>query len=179
MKIKSAGLLTALTVMLGATTANANLLFDIYAGGTIGYGGTTLYAEPNDISKSAMSYGAVIGIDIPIFRFELEYDYLDSDIYSMQVGMINAYAKMPLPIVKPYLGVGVGSIFDGEFKNTSIDADIAYQGMLGVTFDLPVLPFNIDVEGRVLYAPDIYETVLNDKPDLLHYDARVKLRYVF
>ncbi len=179
MKLKSAGFLTALTVILGATNANANLLFDFYTGGTIGFGGTTLMTDPDDISKSAMTYGAVIGIDIPIFRFELEYDYLDSDMYSMQVGLINLYAKMPLPVVKPYLGVGVGSIFNGDIQDIKIESDMVYQGMLGLTLDLPVIPFNIDIEGRVLYAPDVYKTLDNKQPDILHYDARVKLRYVF
>ena len=37
---------------------------------------------------------------------------------------------------------------------------------------------NIDIEGRVLYAPNIYETA-TETPDLLQYDGRVKLRYVF
>jgi histidinol-phosphate aminotransferase len=63
---------------------------------------------------------------------------------------------------------------------TEIDIDdaVAYQGMLGLTFDMPVMPFNIDLEGRVLYAPDMFE-IAELKPDFLQYEGRVKLRYVF
>ena len=50
--------------------------------------------------------------------------------------------------------------------------------MLGVTLDIPVVPFNIDIEGRVLYASDLFEYT-TEKYDLLQYEGRVKLRYVF
>ena len=59
-----------------------------------------------------------------------------------------------------------------------IDSVAAYQAMLGVTFDIPVLPIDVDVEGRVLYAADIYD-YNGLKPDFLQYEARLKLRYVF
>ena len=108
MNLKYLGIFTAalLTVSGGA---NAAALFDVYAGATVGIGGTTLFANDHDVSKSAQSYGAVLGFDIPVFRFELEYDYMHADTISMHVGMINAYAKMPLPAVKPYIGVGIGT----------------------------------------------------------------------
>ncbi len=183
MNIKSFGILTAATIMLSAGAANANLLFDIYAGATYGIGGYTMFADDNDISKSSQSYGAVLGMDIPMFRVELEYNYLDSDAITANLGMVNAYFKVPTPVVKPYIGVGIGSTFDSKYepKNTAaidIEDTLAYQGMLGITLDVPVIPFNIDVEGRVLYAPDIFNA-MDIKPDLLQYEGRVKLRYVF
>ncbi len=183
MKIKSFGILTAASVMLMSGAANANLLFDIYAGGTYGIGGYTLFTDGNHMSKSSQSYGAVVGLDIPMFRVELEYNYLDADAGNVNIGLINAYFKIPTPVVKPYIGVGIGSTFDSKYENianTQIDLDdvIAYQGMLGITLNLPVVPFNIDVEGRVLYAPDFYE-VADITTDLLQYEGRVKLRYVF
>lgn len=183
MNIKSFGILTAATIMLSAGAANANLLFDIYAGATYGIGGYTMFADDNDISKSSQSYGAVLGMDIPMFRVELEYNYLDSDAITANLGMVNAYFKVPTPVVKPYIGVGIGSTFDSKYepKNTAaidIEDTLAYQGMLGITLDVPVIPFNIDVEGRVLYAPDIYKSA-DIEPDLLQYEGRVKLRYVF
>ena len=183
MNIKSFGILTAATIMLSAGAANANLLFDIYAGATYGIGGYTMFADDNDISKSSQSYGAVLGMDIPMFRVELEYNYLDSDAITANLGMVNAYFKVPTPVVKPYIGVGIGSTFDSKYepKNQAaidIEDTLAYQGMLGITLDVPVIPFNIDVEGRVLYAPDIYKSA-DIEPDLLQYEGRVKLRYVF
>ncbi|MBR5153342.1 MAG: outer membrane beta-barrel protein [Alphaproteobacteria bacterium] len=183
MNIKSFGILTAASVMLMSASANANLLFDIYAGGTYGMGGYTLFADSGDISHSSKSYGAILGMDIPMFRVELEYNYLDADAFSMNLALVNAYFKLPTPIAKPYIGVGIGSTFDSKYELTpgtdvDIKDELAYQGMLGLTLDIPVIPFNIDIEGRVLYAPDIYETA-TDTPDLLQYEGRVKLRYVF
>lgn len=179
MKLKYAGVLTA-ALMTFSTAANADSLFDVYAGATIGVGGATMYVSGDEVSRSAQSAGAVLGLDIPVFRFELEYDYMQTKATRLHIGMINAYAKMPLPLVKPYLGVGIGNIFYGEIKDIDVDVDsvAAYQGMLGVTFDIPVLPIDVDVEGRVLYAADIYEFA-GEKPDYLQYEARLKLRYVF
>jgi dienelactone hydrolase len=62
-------------------------------------------------------------------------------------------------------------------KYAKFDSTIAYQGMLGATFNIPALPFKIDVEGRALIAPDVYED-LHDST-AFQYDARVKLRYIF
>ena len=50
--------------------------------------------------------------------------------------------------------------------------------MLGVTFDIPVLPLKIDAEGRALYAHNLY-SIENENPDLLQYELRLKLRYIF
>lgn len=179
MNTKSFATLTATTIMLSAGAANANMLFDIYAGGTYGFGGYTMYTNDHDISKSTQSYGAVLGMDIPLFRVELEYNYLDADALNINTGFVNAYFKIPTPIVKPYIGVGIGSTFDSKYEpthgtKTDIDDVMAYQGMLGITLNLPVIPFNIDVEGRVMYAPDIMTDI-----DLLQYEGRAKLRYVF
>lgn len=183
MNTKSFGILTAATIMLTAGVANANLLFDIYAGGTYGFGGYTLFTDDNDISQSAQSYGAILGMDIPLFRIELEYNYLDSDKIETNLAMANAYFKIPTPVLKPYIGAGIGTTFSGKYTPTNqahidIDDTMAYQGMLGITLDLPALPFNIDIEGRVLYAPNAFEIAAHDT-DLLQYDGRVKLRYVF
>ena len=179
MKLKYTGILTAITILFSGASASANMLMDVYAGATIGVGGATMFANDNDVSHSAQSYGAVLGLDIPVFRFELEYDYLHADSIEMHIGMINAYAKMSLPAVKPYIGVGIGNIFSGQDTDfIDLDSAAAYQAMLGVTFDIPVLPIDVDVEGRVLYAPDIYE-YSGIAPDFLQYEARLKLRYVF
>ncbi len=183
MKIKTLGFLTAAAVMSVSGVANANLLFDIYAGGTFGVGGSTYFADGNNESYSLQSYGAVLGIDVPMFRLEAEYDYSKTDDTTLNFGMLNAYFKLPTAVIKPYFGAGVGTTFSSKFEpseNISLDIDdtIAYQGMIGVTFDLPAIPFNVDVEGRVLYASELFEYA-NEKIDLLQYQGRIKLRYVF
>lgn len=179
MKLKYAGILTALPMMLFFETgANAGALFDLYAGATIGAGAATMFADGNDHTTSAQSYGAVVGIDIPVLRFELEYDYLNADSAKLHLGMINAYAKMPSTVVHPYLGIGIGNVFGGKDGEIELDSAVAYQGMLGVTFDIPVLPLKVDAEGRALYTPNLYD-IANVQPDLLQYEIRLKLRYIF
>lgn len=183
MKLKTLSFLTLASVLSVSAPAYSNMLFDVYAGGTYGIGGYTLFTDAQDISKSVQSYGAVLGMDIPMFRIEVEYNHMEADDASLNLGLINAYFKLPTPVVKPYIGVGIGSTFDSKYEVSStmhIDLDdaMAYQGMLGITLDVPVIPFNVDIEGRVLYAPDIYSDAYTSN-DLLQYEGRVKLRYVF
>lgn len=179
MKLKTAGVLTAATLMLAAGNANANLLFDIYAGATAGAGAATLFADHHDTTDNAQAYGAVLGIDIPLFRFEAEYNYLNEKDLNLHAGMINAYVKMPMLVVNPYLGLGAGMIFGGNAAHgIDIETTAAYQGMLGLTFNVPVLPIKVDAEARALYAADVFKTP-DVKPDVLHYDMRLKLRYIF
>jgi len=162
-----------------AANANAGMLVDLYAGGTFGSGGMTVFNDKDKISDTSTSYGAVFGIDIPVVRVEAEYNYLNGKDVNMSLGMLNAYLKMPATVIKPYLGVGVGTAFGGKYADTiDIDTTAAYQGMLGITFDLPQLPVKFDVEGRAVYVPDIIE-VMTIKPDMLNYDLRLKVRYVF
>ncbi len=179
MNLKSFTVLTATTIMLSAGAANANMLFDIYMGGTYGNGGHTLYKESGDISKSSQSYGAVLGMKFPLLRIELEYNYLDTDAIKMDTGFVNLYLNIPTPIIKPYIGGGIGYAIDSTYEpqngpKTNIDETMTCQAMLGITLDLPVIPFDIDVEGRVMAAPDLMTDV-----DLLQYEGRAKLRYVF
>lgn len=179
MKLKSAGFLTAATLLLAAGNANANLLFDVYAGATAGVGGATLIADHHHNSDAAQAYGAVLGLDIPLVRAELEYDYMTAGDLKMHVGMVNAYLKMPTVLVQPYLGAGIGMVFDGDAGHgVNVDTTMAYQGMLGLTFDIPVLPFKIDAEARALYADNIFDAA-GKNTDVIQYDGRIKLRYIF
>ena len=181
MKLKTAGVLTAISVMFMGANANAsNVLYDFYAGATIGVGAISQFGAHNNKTENAQSFGAVLGLDIPVLRIEAEYNMSNNDILKMHTAMANLYLKMPSTVVHPYLGVGVGAVFGGSVDISGVDIDngAAYQGMLGLTFDIPVLPIKIDTEGRVLYAPDVFQ-VGDQKPDLLQYDARIKLRYIF
>ncbi len=178
MRLKYAGFATIATILFMTPAANANMLFDIYAGVTAGAGGQTLYLDGDYDSKSAQSYGAILGLDIPLFRAELEYDYLTNQDADMQLAMINAYFKLPVPVIHPYIGAGIGEIFDGKISEIDVKSTVAYQGMLGLTFDIPILPIKVDAEARALYSANVYE-FNNASPDLFHYDLRVKLRYIF
>lgn len=177
MKLNYASFLTAAILAIATTNANANIIWDLYAGGTAGLGGMAVSDDDLDRTNwSAQSYGAVLGIDFPVVRVEAEYDYLKSDEINMQMVMGNAYVKFfGTAVVNPYIGVGVGSMVKAETDfDDDIDPTIAYQGMLGATFNIPAIPFKIDLEGRALYIPELVSDI-----DLLHYDARLKLRFVF
>lgn len=183
MKLNSICILTAAAIMTACANANANLLFDVYAGATVGVGAATVFDGGHARTDNAQSYGAILGVDIPLARVELEYNYLNHANAHMQLGMLNGYLKMPTPVIKPYLGVGIGAIFAGKYEfdnhpDVDIKSTTAYQAMLGITFDIPAIPVNIDVEGRALYAHDVFDKY-GMSPDVLHYDVRAKMRYVF
>ncbi len=178
MKLKYISILSLISAIFITQNAKANLLIDPYVGIAFGTGGQTIFTDEEDKSKSVQSYIAVVGIDIPILRFELEYDYITNDKSKINLGMANVYAKLPTAILKPYIGAGIGSTFDSDMYDIEIESTTAYQGMLGVTLDIPVLPIDLDAEARVLYAPKIY-TINDITSDLLQYDLRIKARYVF
>ena len=185
MKLNYKSILTAATLVVATANAHAGLVYDMYAGGTAGIGSTVLMLDAkghnHNSDHMAQSYGAVFGFDLPVVRFEAEYDFLDSKRLDMQALMGNAYVKLPgLVVVNPYIGVGLGVIFDtnNKYSDLKLDAAMAYQGMLGATFDIPTLPFKIDVEGRTMFVPELYSKD-NIEVNAFYYDARIKLRYVF
>jgi opacity protein-like surface antigen len=161
---------------------------DFYVGGMVGAGGQTLFASHHNETDPSRLIGAVAGMDLPIFRIEGEYDYFSSKDLNTNAAMVNLYAKMPSTIILPYIGAGVGVMFGGDHTITesgvkteyNIESTSAYQAMLGATIDVLKLPIKFDIEGRVLYAPDIYTVPeTGASPDMLQYNARVKMRYIF
>ncbi len=179
MKLKTSIILTTL-VGLVATPAVANPVWDLYAGLAVGVGAETLFIDGKTENQSAQSFGAMFGVDIPAFRIEAEYNYLKQSDAHANLALANVYFKVPSTVVKPYIGVGAGVMFSGENEesNKSFDTTGAYQAMLGLTVETPALPFKFDIEARAVYAPDVYE-IADKKPDFLHYEGRLKLRYIF
>lgn len=159
--------------------ANASII-DLYIGATGGVGEQRYMVDGPmaDYTESAKSYGAVIGIDVPVIRLEAEYNRMDTDLLKTNLAMANILFKIiPMPILTPYIGVGGGMQYGGTFKETNIDVNEnwAAQGMVGLTFAIPATSMNIDAEGRAVYMPDVSE----DNLDALHYEGRLKLRYQF
>ncbi|MDR2413170.1 MAG: hypothetical protein LBD50_03085 [Rickettsiales bacterium] len=178
MQLKTFGLLTLASILAFSANAQAEMLYDFYGGVAVGAGAATIFVSHENETVSAQSYGLAFGVDIPLVRLEAEYGFLNDDSAKLHAGMANIYFKMPSTVIIPYLGVGVGGIFGGHADNLDIKTKAAYQGMLGLTFDMVALPFKLDGEARALYAPDFYSAA-GVKPDLLHYDLRIKLRYIF
>ena len=188
MKINSISLISVVSMLTCASAANAGVVADFYVGGMLGAGGQTMFADHHNESDSSRVFGAIAGMDLPIFRIEGEYDYFDSKQLNTNAAMVNLYAKIPSTVILPYIGAGVGMVFGGEQEITKagikttydVDSTAAYQAMLGATIDILAIPFKFDVEGRVLYAPDIYTVKGDDTtPDMLQYNVRAKIRYIF
>lgn len=181
MKLNYTSFLTASFLAIVGTNVNAEMLYDIYAGAVAGFGGMEMFQENHNRDWSAQSYGAIFGIDLPVVRFEAEYNYLDSERVDMQTLIGNAYVKIPgLMVINPYLGIGFGMMFNATTNYYSVELEpaIAYQGMLGTTLNIPALPVKIDIEGRILYMPEVYSKH-DVEINAMQYDARVKLRYIF
>ena len=187
MKINSISLISIASALFFASSANAAVMADFYAGGMVGAGGKTVFTDHKNDSEASMVFGAITGMDLPIFRIEAEYDYFKSSGMNTNAALANVYAKIPSTVILPYIGAGVGAIFGGDETITengidtkyNIKTTAAYQAMLGATIDILKLPLKFDVEGRVLYAPDIYTIKGTDtKPDMLQYNVRVKMRYI-
>jgi opacity protein-like surface antigen len=188
MKINSLSLISVVSVLTCASAANAGTWTDFYIGGMVGVGGQTMFAEHKNETDSSQMLGGVIGMDLPVFRLEGEYDHFNSSDLNTNAAMVNLYAKMPSTVILPYIGAGIGLVFGGEqtFTNSGvkteykIDSTSAYQAMLGATIDILKLPIKFDVEGRILYAPDIYKIdATGTTPDMLQYGVRAKVRYIF
>ena len=182
MKLNSKIFLSGLVAATVAGSASANPVMDVYLGGMFAAGGSSVYTDDHSKAYAANSFGAIFGIDIPLLRVEAEYNHIMNDKFSTNDAMLNAYFKMLSTMIHPYVGVGVGSVFGGDTEIANVKYDIkssvAYQGMLGLTFDILAMPIKFDIEGRALYAPNFME-VGKEKPDLFQYDARLKVRYVF
>jgi len=188
MKINSISLISLVSILTCAANANAETLYDFYVGGMAGVGGQTMFADHDTDTNAARVFGAVAGIDLPIFRIEAEYDYLATSDFNTNATMLNLYAKMPSTVILPYIGGGIGMVFGGDYTMTesgvkakyNVDTTAAYQAMLGATIDTIAIPVKFDIEGRVLYAPDVFTvTGTNTKPDMLQYDIRAKVRFIF
>ena len=161
MKLNSKIFFGAILATSVATASYANPVIDVYAGGMFGAGGASVYNDNHHSNYSARSFGGVFGVDIPLLRVEAEYNHIMNDKFSTNDAMLNAYFKMLSTMIHPYVGVGVGSIFGGDTEIANVKYDIkssvAYQGMLGLTFDILAMPIKFDIEGRALYAPNFME----------------------
>lgn len=188
MKINSLSLVSILSVLTIASNANAGTWTDFYVGGVVGVGGETIFTDNKNETESSQAFGAIAGMDLPVFRIEGEYNYLNSSDLKTNAALLNLYAKMPSTVILPYIGAGIGMTFGGKrtFNDNGVNTDYninstaAYQAMLGATIDILKLPIKFDIEGRVLYAPDIYKIEgTSTAPDMLHYAVRAKARYIF
>ncbi len=92
--------------LFGATAANAGFY------GTIGLG-STLEAEMvgvGDTTQSEFAQSIAVGYKIPILPLKVEIESYRGPIdnTTLNATILNGYAMLPIPIVSPYVGIGVG-----------------------------------------------------------------------
>ncbi|MDR0367348.1 MAG: outer membrane beta-barrel protein [Rickettsiales bacterium] len=101
---------------------------------------------------SAMEWSANFGLSLPIplvpVRAEVEYAQYDvKDIKFTGYG-VNAYVGLPLlPVVKPYLGLGISNL---DPDKSGLDSKMTTHYMAGLDLDLPMLPVAAGLEYRYI-----------------------------
>lgn len=166
---------------LGSLTAHA----DIYGSAGIGVSlndGSVTRQQIETAYENSPVYSLAVGYELPIpiidIRGEIEYLHVQPSVKQgadirFDGAFANAYVDIPLvPIVDPYIGGGIGyARFD--HKNTT-----ALQGMVGIEYEVPIIPFAIGGEYRYM---KVNETGGKwDSPSKFHSNIfMIKGRYTF
>ena len=104
--------------------------------------------------KDSNIYSLAGGYELPLplldVRGEVEYlrtrpEVKDGRTKQLDGLFLNAYGDIPLiPVVDPYVGLGVGRV---RYDHSNA---FAFQGMLGVEYELPFAPVTVGGEYRYL-----------------------------
>lgn len=163
--------------------------FPAHAGfyGSLGVGSTTdIELEDNTGTKfsvdSDVAYSVAVGYEVPLLPLRVEAESISmrgadgdfaGDSYSMNALMLNAYAGLPIPIVSPYIGAGVGEGIATLDNSGSSGYTSAYQVMAGLDVSLPLLPFSVGVEYRY-FNSDAKETFADSSIQSVLVKARLQ-----
>ncbi|MBD5398732.1 porin family protein [bacterium] len=144
-----------------------------YVGASVGSSKTKISADEKINMDGKTAFSVYSGMEIPLplipIRAEVEYLQLDSDkdgfdAKTYGVGA-NAYVGLPLlPIIKPYIGMGLGymkqdlkapitdDLDDSVIGTEKLKSDwtVVPQYMLGLDVSLPLIPIAGGVEYRYL-----------------------------
>ena len=159
-KVLSVGILGL--ALLGSVDASA-----MYVGLSAGVSKNEL--RDNIENKKFSSNGAYTvsaGYTLPIMfvkpRVELEYSDLlsseDNDDVKTRGVALNAFVNIPvLPVVTPYVGVGVG-YFRQEMESDKSDWRVLPQYMAGLDISIPFSPFAFSAEYRLIDTSFDYDS---------------------
>ncbi|MCL2369227.1 MAG: hypothetical protein FWC83_00960 [Alphaproteobacteria bacterium] len=159
-------IITSVVALALATPAHSGIV-DLYVGLSAGMGSAII----DNSGNTSQNFGIMAGIDVPIFRAEIEYSFLTTNHFDAHLGMANVYLKAPIPVITPYVGGGFGRVFGGT---NGVESGPAWQGMIGLQMDAQFLPLLFDLEGRVLHVSEIVPG-----HSMTDVSARVKVRYRF
>ncbi|MDR1691546.1 MAG: porin family protein [Rickettsiales bacterium] len=113
----------------------------------------------------APAYSLAIGYELPIWNIRVEAEYLrlqsdfkhDPNLSMITSGfMLNGYVPLPVPLISPYIGVGIGTAETTLFLNDSngglqAKPEFAYQAILGAEVDIPFIS-TVGIELRYVHS---------------------------
>lgn len=149
--------LSFLLTIVAFQSANAEFYASLGAGTSIN-SGSTITNHVRSTYKNTPVYSLAGGYELPFISsiidttIRAEGEYLRIRPKSKGEGkdssfdgvMANGYVNIPFPIVDPYVGMGVGM---ARFDHNN---SIAYQGIAGLDYALPMLPLTVSGEYRYL-----------------------------
>ncbi len=191
-KLLSLALITS--AILLSTNAQAGLYFGA------GYGSSDVGIKIDGVSynpnQEDNAYSAYVGYSInlvlvPTIKVEFAYannQYELQDFYKGESDnyMVNGYIgiPLPLPVISPYVGVGLGST-SVEFSNAvgiSKETGSTYAAMFGIDVDIPMFPIKPSIEVKYSKTSDIKfdeGTIDETSVDYTNTSVYAKLRYAF
>ncbi|MBN2676232.1 MAG: porin family protein [Alphaproteobacteria bacterium] len=150
--------LVALATMLvgGAMPATAGFY------GSLGVGSALSASVEDADADDGAAYAIAVGSDVPLLPVRVEVESFDIQFgdltystdnygkFSAHGLMLNAYAGLPIPVVSPYIGAGIGKAQTSATEAHASKTESAYQLMAGIELSIPLLPFALGVEYRYL-----------------------------
>ena len=171
-------------LMLGLTLSSAAMA-DFYAGAGFGMGfngGKSYQMDVKSRYKDAPIYSLAGGYQLPLPAFDVrgELEYLrlrpevrDGRTKQLDGLFVNAYGFIPVPLVDPYVGLGIGRV---RFDHSNA---FAVQGMLGTEYALPFLPdMSLGAEYRYMKTNGTTGKV-TAKSEFHTHVLMFKVRYMF
>jgi len=169
----------------------AGLLFvgaaqaEFYAGAGLGRAfneGTSFNGHCAIEYKNSNMWSVAGGYETPLPLFDLrgEAEYLrtrtrlkDNRTKQLDGLFLNAYGDIPMiPVVDPYVGLGLG------YVRYDHDNSFAFQGMLGLEYELPFAP--VAVAGEYRYLKITERTGKQNRASNYHTNIlMLKARYLF
>ncbi len=167
--------------VLSSLTAHAGVYGSAGVGVSLNDGSVTR-EEMKTAYENSPVYSVAVGYELPIpvidIRGEVEYLHVQPRVKQgidsrFDGAFANAYVDIPfIPIIDPYVGGGIGyARFD--HNNTT-----ALQGMVGIEYELPIIPFAIGAEYRHMKTNEVGGKW--DSPSKFHSNIfMIKGRYTF
>lgn len=148
-----------------ASNASKGIFFSIAAGYTLMRSPLRFEVEYVSLSNKLQFMSAHIDSSATLIdfnKFDLELGIEAQDRQSLSGFMANGYFSFPVPVVDPYIGVGLGYLSgstDYNEKNGvpkfATDSGFGYQYMIGAEYRIPNTGFIFGLEYRSISLSDV------------------------